>query len=537
MEDSSLIEQVVIVVKLGEVQNEAKVLQTTSGILSDDLDALLNKAESVELIDGTFSERNLFGFVLPSGASVLGRLTPCIDERGCEIEDPYYFECLIFGWQTFYYGGANPLSILLAALNSLRFSRYRPGGILQRFEFHEQQNFIRMGDLQNYSERIGAHTLAALLESVVENEQTFFVSNETAMFVVSCIFGLLPVYARRALTFATEIKFRDDSSIRLIGCTQKKPKILEALLSEEDFEEKINFLDLRAVKFDPGEYYVSNLWCLFIEGGLVICESFLALFYQKILEDMERYVQNDKSDEPYASFLRLEDLANEWLCDSDFWMFEDDDELGDDAETGERLSETSDNKVWFEDDERNVEDVSEIGLNGLTVDKTNDEQDGNNALSSSEKAWPLKSDSIFDESHLRNIQEECDRVNGALKELASKTSKRSPRVTLSPFSILSAEFSEKNELLRRLDKLVFTVCCGEKLNETVEGLQLCWAEVLKSFSDGCVDRIRDVYEDFLNDIVSPGNEHGTQKQTLMTLGRLEVYKIIRQRKTNDENHG
>ncbi|MBQ5789489.1 MAG: hypothetical protein IIW01_04310, partial [Thermoguttaceae bacterium] len=147
-ETSFLVEQAVFSVNLArrsaDGRNEAVLIAATERASRNDLDAALDWATRVEPLDAGFEPLNLFFLSAPSGAFAIGRLTPSASsEKGA-----FYFQMFFLEEDAFFQCGANPVALLHLALNTAKFSLYRPGTTLEAFRLEARAPWIDREDLR-----------------------------------------------------------------------------------------------------------------------------------------------------------------------------------------------------------------------------------------------------------------------------------------------------------------------------------------------------------------------------------------------------
>ena len=98
-------------------------------------------------------------------------------------------------------------------------------------------------------------------------------------------------------------------------------------------------------------------------------------------------------------------------------------------------------------------------------------------------------------------------------------------VVLSPFAVLSAEFPEKNELLRRFDELVKGVC---KLESDFQSeLSRLWREIVENCDFMFVQSVRREYLQYLRRLLSRASDvEDNRPDGELTVGAIDVLEII-----------
>jgi len=514
MEDSIFdVEQLVVAVKFAPAQNEVALEQATSGVASADRDEILARARRVKLFNGRFESSNFFSFRLPSGGSAIGRLIP---RRGKPISaGEFYFQCLIASSDVFYNCGADSIRLALHAMNTTFFSAYQPGVALKKFKLEEPISYANLSEIRRTSDKIGAHTLAVLSQSLFQYDQTYFVTDYHAFLLVSNVFSLLPVFARRELSFSVGLFFQGDQTSNFVGVTLPKrvPFRCRETLDAE------SFLDLRDVAENGSEYPVDAPWAKLVEN--VLKRDLVDSFFYKIARN---YLDNEPAletgDDLRTRLEEVETLGEEWQeffasCSADklegfegfsedfdendpedrFGTFdefsdEENDSDGEEWKQGalfdandyeERVDEDDEedeslHKVRFFEIPRKFEDGAQYPISERLE---RDEQDDLPA-SSSLNAPNSREVAQFLEARLsrRALDEDATkRANGELR--------------FPPFVILSAEFPKKNVALRTLDALIFSALSG---NESAKrDVVRVWKEFCATSEKETSKRARELY--------------------------------------------
>ena len=593
MNSSYLVEQTVISIKLGAKKNDVELMDATSGVDQDDLSALLDYAARVELLNGRFDSKNLFSFMLPSKSGVIGRLTPILNPKSGS-SDELYFQCLVVTPETFYHAGANPATIIHLALNTMHFALYSPGVKLYPFVLAEGVASVKSGDLRHALRRVGARSIAVLIQSILENRQTFFVSSYNAYLLVGCLFNLLPIHARRALSFAVGVRFRDEPNMKLIGASI--PQRMESSCTYS--VEADSFIDVRDTTAREKLYRVDNYWSVYVERVLISGE--IDSFSLRLAEEFVAYAQA-RSDElyPIMSSEDVSDLGRRWLNDyenlidprdaeafnRDPWQEDWDagldegiEELDNEFALGtpwDDVERTKDGEEWKDGDSEVPREYSEepgSGRSGANAAQQTDANDikvivvypstsdnpnipeelrsSQDRLAETESKPTPKSEtssrvaeSDFDSSDPNSSSKD----NGAeiAKDMARFSSVFTPRrptiadeqggdfeeptlhisgISLSPFALLTAEFPEKDVVLRKLDALV------SKTIERDEGardeLMEFWNDFDSNSDDDFVLRVREIYLSFFKRKTLSVPDEETRDHTTRLLGILDVMAIM-----------
>ncbi|MBQ2789394.1 MAG: hypothetical protein IJE97_07125 [Thermoguttaceae bacterium] len=283
-------------------RNEASLLSATEGALRADLDAALDWASRVETFDDEYDPRNLFFFPTPSGAFAIGRLTPAA--RSAE-EGAFYFQMFFVEEDAFFQCGANPVALLHLALNTAKFSLYRPDATLEAFRLEARAPWIDQEELRRTTERLGTRALTTLIQAVLDSSRTTFVADYNAFLVVAALFELIPIHWRPELTFAVGVRFRDDSSLRLTGATARRD------VEEPRVEGGASFCDLRDVVENDDAYPIENAWAALVE--LALKKNRVDYLYERMAEAffLERRNQDDDGERD-ASSDEVAELGLRW---------------------------------------------------------------------------------------------------------------------------------------------------------------------------------------------------------------------------------
>lgn len=499
MEDFSLVEQVVVSVKLNNERNEIELLQATEGVQDFDLAMILEKAASIEFFDGRYESNNFFGFQLPSGYSLIGRLTPQFFDDSYPNSDAYYFECLIADYQNFYFAGANPRTFLASAMNTLEFAYYRPGRMLRAFPFTCPQELLRKGELTDAANRVGVRALTALLESVIQKEQTVFVTDHLASTLISCVFSLLPVFSRRAMSFAADLKFRNDPSIRVVGVTKKRKE----RLAPNDVNDDVELIDLRDVRDNYNEYFLSNKWCSLIEVGVLQVDDILYYFYGKLIEDMESRQDDMINEEPVVAFSEIERIGNEWLNE---------------------LNELNDCSVEEEDGIKELEEGEEWKDGNYEMNSFDPDRYAGPSSESDDKYADNEEAIFFDEE--KQISKESTSLDSDILRIGTEENAlEEQKRRFSPADALVNEFPTHAKSLQLLDNLILQICWREG-SASIDDLDRHWKSMVDSLPTETTSRVRSEYIERLAFLAKQGGNIHTIEYTEMLLARLEVFRIL-----------
>lgn len=547
MSNYDKIEQIVVAVKLGTPKNETTLVQVTAGVLEEDRDYILNMAERVELFEGRYEPKNLFSCLLPSGLSVIGRLTLQTSPENEPVPDSFYLECLLVDYPTYYRCGGNPIALVSEAISSREFALYRPGRVLRSFSLTKRQELIKEKDLAIVTKKMGERALTILLESIFSGRTFFVTADSSAYLLLSCVFSLIPFYSRRALTFSVDIRFRGDSTIRLIGVTRKREeRVLQDVL-ENDGE----FLDLRDVVNNSKEYYLMNAWCLFIELGVFRFDAFFDFFYYALVTNMEQCEEGVAiGEEPFLSFKDVKQVGVAWIREWVSSSGRDEESVEPEFEDGEAWKKCGDvewkglpeeneyttdeagkevgrtfgdflNSYLEEFEERKLEPATENELQEMNP-QVNDGSLG--------KGHSGKNDLELEgvDSTLE-LEESCDLIRDKLNSLGLDSPEdvvvNYKGDSVPAFDILLSEFPCYNTELRRLNGWIEDVCAGKGL-DAVDILEGEWGRLSKTLSQEALERIRDVYVDQLYNASKRPNTGDPERSAEVLIGRIETLRIL-----------
>ncbi|MBR4834323.1 MAG: hypothetical protein IKU86_08350 [Thermoguttaceae bacterium] len=331
-------------------RNETTLLKATDGASRVDLDEALDWASRVEIFDVGYDPRNLFFFPTPSGSFVVGRLTPAPREAE---KGAFYFQTFFVEEDAFFQCGANPIALLHFALNTTRFSLYRPGAALEPFRLEARAPWIDRAELRRTTDRLGARALATLLQSALDSIRSTFVSHYNAFLVVAALFELTPIDWRPELTFAVGVRFREDFSLRLVGATARRG------VEPSCGEFGIPCVDLRDVVENDDAYPIENAWAALVE--LALKRDRVDYLYGRTAEEfwLRRKDRDEDGVERTPSSDEIAELGLRWRLDLENELRDEENAL----ETEDRdVDETSDAVSWSDEDERDEE--SESFFNG-----------------------------------------------------------------------------------------------------------------------------------------------------------------------------
>ena len=501
-----MIEQVVVDIKLSQYNNEIKMTQTSGCIARDDLNFILDCSKRVDLFEQAYDPYNLFCFKLPSGLLAIGRLTPN-EAESFPTSNRFFVEWLLVDTETYYRCGGNPRALISAAISSLHFCHYSPGRPLCPFALDEQLELFRYQELLDVRNKVGARALAVLVQSVITASKTVFVADCSPALIISCVHSLLPMSARRNLTFSVGVWFRDDATLLVVGARKNRS---ERPLCE-DARRADSYLDLRDARANPALYSVDNTWCAFIENVLNV--DFLAYyFYGKLVDDYFSTLEARVENGFVPPFKYLENLASDWLEELEE-VSEEDEEQGEleGEETWNPDSEFAEPDVPFSDFEEfgsssekyfpNEINALEDNLQNEFARETQDaEFDDPNRSFEDDVLGLTGSSSLF-----RNVEDALNSIGSRISDEISLSSYSStPRVDLSPLAKLISEFPEIETQLRKLHTLVSRLVRGGDDSDSSDNLQRFWDEFRNLNNEAIVRRVREIYllslQDALNSL-------------------------------------
>jgi len=524
MEDSIFnVEQLVVAVKLAPAQNEVALEQATSGASSADRDEILARARRVKLFNGRFESSNFFSFRLPSGYTAIGRLIP---QRGKPLSaGEFYFQCLIASPEVFYNGGADPIRLALHAMNTTFFSAYQPGVALKSFRLDEAISHANLGEVRRTSGKIGVHTLAVLLQALFQYDQTYFVTDYHAFLLVSNVFTLLPVFARRELSFSVGLFFQDDETSNFVGVTLPKrvPFRCRETLDAE------SFLDLRDVAENGSEYPVDLPWAKLVEDVLQrdLGDSF---FYKIARNYLDEEPPLETGDDLRTRLEEVEALGEEW---QEFFASDSPDKLegferGTDGFDENDLEDRFGTFDGYSDDANDSEGEewkqgSLFDANDYEERVDEDEEKEDESLHKvrffeiPRKCEDGAQDSIperLEQGELFESPLNVPRPREVAQFLEARLSRRAldedetkradGGLRFPPFVILSAEYPEKNVVLRTLDALVFSALSGNAAAK--RDVARVWKEFCATSEKETSNRARELY--FLDLLAAVKNDDG-----------------------------
>lgn len=561
------VEQAVFAIELKGGGNEVVFKGATDAATDVELRRARELAVCVALPGEIYDPNNLFMFSLPNDSMILGRLTP---RRGALEKKKFYLENLFFERELFEVVGGDPVTFLRLALNTTRFALYREGAVLRQFCLERfDPSCVNVDSLNYAASKAGSRALALLVQSILENEETFFLSRHTTFSFISSLFSLLPVWTRRALTFSAGLFFKD-VPVNLIGVKAPRNRRRLFFVDEKPF-------DLDAVARDDGERFLSHPWAVFVDevlnlGALQFFRDKLAndqtegvellteergpyLASEKIgllgkqwgdeLEDIAKSGYRGFADEKYKRLELSEDrerdvfydLLDSWKTeeerrDGEEWKRRDGESDGEDSfssfsndalrseksETDNTVQFIQDNDVagWNERDDRFSKTMNErVQLAEQTLAESLREVDSSGV-----------SRGRTDENGGAFLRRERDVSGGTSESRSTETSRGDSLirddVDLTPFAILSAEFPRLSVLLRRLDRLARDAC-ARRDNSKLE-LEKFWHEFVLKVDGVVATRSREEYLRYLSRLTK--KDLAPEENCNLAVGVLDVLDVL-----------
>ncbi|MDO5309085.1 MAG: hypothetical protein Q4G03_06280 [Planctomycetia bacterium] len=275
---ATMIEQVVISIELGLQKNQTRILDSTNGLSEEELVAIVDYAQRLELLNGCYDHCNYFFMPLTTSQRsrlLLGRLTPNFVRP--YNSNAFYFQALVFDEDVFYRCGGNPIMLVLSAIDALKFRRYLPQENpygLRAFDAPECRSLFDLDALLRVLVYGGVYPFTSLLNSLLNNDQTFFSSDCRASHVVTSLFNFLPPHERRNCFFNVGMRFRDDPYARLIGMTRTRYSRRDAIAIGMQYAHSYRIGS--ASQICPTER-ITDPWRLYVKEILVTPER-LALY-------------------------------------------------------------------------------------------------------------------------------------------------------------------------------------------------------------------------------------------------------------------
>ena len=572
-----VVEQAVFSVTLKSPVNAVSLEQATEGVSSEGLRLAKLLASRVTLFDDRYDTHNLFAFFYSRDSVLLGRLTP----RDARPEGGrFYLECLFLNFDLFLDVGADPCVLYHESLNTTRFALYRPGTVLQPFSLEREVPPVNLESLEETEERIGLRALALLSQSVLEEPQTFFVSEHRLLNLISSLFSVLPIQGRGNMDFAVGLFFRGVPT-RVLGATAPPSGKFQA----PKLQNNTCYLDLRDVVANRDIYVVNHPWSVFVEYVLTadapdyLCQKIVEAYYdgdagtvfdigtgappseeiaelgRSLLDDFKSVEDTEDLGGLRPPKLHFDDAGHldyadgdggESFSPSDAWSEIERMSDGEEWKNGE----DQDRDGWDEVAETLADDVlpDDKTLNSIQIVRIEDNpgdsinavtlSDPDSASDSRKKLNGLEEDLFNAETYqeqLNRLQKERDGKDGFLSTTdGSKLTDDAPSipssrdddgiVVLSPFAVLSAYFPEKNEILRRLDELIKDVC--QRQNDSQSELRRLWRKLAASGDFYFFQAVREEYLRYLKRFLDR-LDHGEQTAAgELTVGAIDVLEII-----------
>ena len=580
---SSTVEQAVFSVTLKTPVNVVALEQKTDGVSDEGLQTARLLAARATLFNDRYDSCNLFAFFYSRDSVLIGRLTPRgkRSEGGC-----YYLECLFLSFELFVSAGADPLTLYQQSLNTTRFALYRPGTVLQPFSLEHDADLVNVASLNDVIPNPGLRALSLLAQSVLEETQTFFVSRQRSLTLISSLFSVLPIQARGNMNFAVGLYFRGVPT-RVVGATAPR----RGTFRLPKFHDFVYCLDLQNISDNEDMYALSNPWGVFLEYVLnagaadYLCRKIGDAYYDgtagtvfeigtgappseaiaalgaTLLDDFKRAEKsgNFEGSRPYGIDLR--DVVGLEFADED--EEEEEDNPFEQSDAWSEIERSRDGEEWKSGDQNRDEfdDIAEIfsdtnvnddAQNSIQVVRVDDDEYDlfreKDATSCDFNSSDLKKASNGLEEELfggETFEEQLNRLGetrGKKRPFSStsdddETSLDDGKsfdayaddddglIVLSPFAVLSAEFPEKNELLRRFDELVKGVC---KLEPDFQSeLGRLWREMVENCDFIFIQSVREEYLRYLRRLLNRSSDvEETHPDGELTVGAVDVLEII-----------
>lgn len=572
---SPVVEQAVFSVTLKSPVNAVSLEQATEGVPSEGLRLAKLLASRVTLFDDRYDSYNLFAFFYSRDSVLLGRLTP----RDARPEGGrFYLECLFLNFDLFLAVGADPSVLYHESLNTTMFALYRPGTVLLPFSLDREVEAVNLESLKETQEKIGLRALALLSQSVLEEPQTLFVSEQRLLNLISSLFSVLPIQGRGNMDFAVGLFFRGVPT-RVLGATAPAsgkfclPKL-----------QNTYYLDLRDVVVNRDIYVLNHPWSVFVEYVLTagapdyLCQKIEEAYYagdagtvfdigsgappseeiatlgQNLLEDFKSVENTDDLGGLRSPKLDFDDESLDYADGDDGGFFSPPDAWSE-------IERMSDGEEWKNGEDHDHDDWNEVAetlAGDLPPDDAkpnsirivhieNDPSDSigdvtlsdpDSVIDSRKKLNGLEEDLSYSES----FQEQLSRLQKGRDGKASflSTTDDSKQtddasgvppfkdddgiVVLSPFAVLSAYFPEKNEILRRLDELVKDVC--RRQNDSQPELRILWRELAASDDFFFFQSVREEYLRYLKRLLDRLDFGEETEAGELTVGVADVLEII-----------
>ena len=580
---SSTVEQAVFSVTLKTPVNVVALEQKTDGVSDEGLQMARLLAARATLFNDRYDSCNLFAFFYSRDSVLIGRLTPQ-DKR--PEGGRYYLECLFLSFELFVSAGADPLTLYQQSLNTTRFAWYRPGTVLQSFSLGQDVEPMNVSTLNDAVLNPGLRALSLLAQSVLEETQTFFISRQRALTLISALFNVLPIQARGNMNFAVGLYFLGVPT-RVVGVTAPR----KGTFRLPKFHDFVYCLDLQNVEVNGDMYALSNPWSVFLEYVLnagaadYLCRKIADAYYdgtagsafdvgtgappseeianlgESLLDDFKKAEKSGdfEGSRPYGIDLR--DVVGLEFVDED--GEEEEDNPFEQSDAWSEIERSHDGEEWkgegqdrdefdgiaafFSDSNAGDDDLP----NSIQIVRVDDDEYDlpreRNATSRDFNSPDLKKTSNGLEEELfggETFEEQLNRLGESQdkKDAFSLTADDDipldddksfdlyagdddGLIVLSPFAVLSAEFPEKNELLRRLDELVKGVC---KLEPDFRSeLSRLWREINENCDFTFVQSVKEEYLRYLRRLLNRSSDVDENRPDgELTVGAIDVLEII-----------
>ncbi len=557
-----VVEQAVFSVTLRKnSMNDVFLEESSPGAADNDLLYAKDLASRVTLPGSRLDYSNFFGFFRPDGTCVFGRVTPHNGPIGSKSD--VYFQCLFLDYETFCFAGANPESLITSALNTSFYSCFQRGNKLRSFELTESSPRFNTGMLKDALTHVGCRTLALLVQTVLENEQTFLISKNRLLPLISSVFSFMPIHARGGLSVASELFFRGIK--QRLTAVQVVPDA-RFDLRKLDLDDSVAVLDLDYAERNSDEYQLTSAWGTYVDRALALnaVNSFLVCLAQ---DADRRDGEHPFEPTPCLTTGEIEELGRAGLeslvADDDYSDDEeeaeelDGDEI-DDADgapyqdyaspDGWREDEQDDGDDWKSDAAGTTQDEWSAVANMLNSSTVDSADDSLNQLSNSIEIIQVYIDDVARKTdpELTGISGDVDSVDDDLddvladsdsyedvdsdvstveheQETARIISDGAP-LALGPFVVLSAEFPDKNIELRQLDRLVNASCESER--DALLGLENFWQELTLNCNSHFLQRVRSEYLSSLRRKVQMARTCSPEIELARTLNIIDVVEVI-----------
>jgi hypothetical protein len=532
MSDSSrCAEQAVFSVKLNSPLNVVELMQATEGVDDEELEQARELASRIALFGGRYYANNMFAFFWSNGRALAGRLTPQDENFN---GDAFYLECLFMDFELFCRAGADPVTFNQLALNTTRFAHYRRNSVLRPLELNQSASFVNSESVYDSIEKIGPRLVAAMLQTLLERERTLFISRYRPLPLVATLFSLLPVHARGALSFAASVYFRG-IGVRFMAASvpAQEPASIPQLYPPPFC------VDLRKIDGAEDSIVIKSSWCDFVER---ILESYALPYLEARLR--WRYevdaTEREFLSPPFMTSEEVDALGVECLEELENTDGSEREDLYGLFDAWERTKDELDGEEWKKSGEQRDEDSDRSGSTS-SIGRGNepslkhtiqifqvDCNDEMNIYDSNATPSSMPGD-VDDPGFEETIEEQLNRIarETAGRAVFDATSDddewlRDDGVALAPFAVLTAKFPEKEELLRRLDRLVREVCAGS--NSVKSELGTLWRELAANSDPDFFLQVKEEYLRHLRRRIFWSND--PQECGDCALGVLEVLEFF-----------